>query len=76
MPLEIELLIAAWDNVKKNVFAVEDDMEIDAETGEIIDTNDMSDERADLVADLDDLMADLIAYYREHADTEASVMEF
>lgn len=76
MPLEIELLIAAWDNAKKNVFAVEDDMEIDAETGEIIDTNDMSDERADLVADLDDLMADLVAHYREYADKEESVMEF
>lgn len=72
MPLEIELLIAAWDNAKKNLF-VEEDMEIDAETGEIIDASEMSDERADLVADMDDMMADLAAHYREHAAEEAAV---
>ena len=72
MPLEIELLIAAWDNAKKNLF-VEEDMEIDAETGEIIDASEMSDERADLVADMDDMMADLAAHYREYAAEEAAV---
>ena len=72
MPLEIELLIAAWDNAKKNLFVAED-MEIDAETGEIIDASEMSDERADLVADMDDMMADLAAHYREYASEEAAV---
>lgn len=72
MPLEIELLIAAWDNAKKNLFVTED-MQIDAETGEIIDASEMSDERADLVADMDDLMADLAAHYREHAAEETAV---
>jgi hypothetical protein len=65
MPLEIELLIAAWDNVKKNVFDAEG-MNIDPETGEILG-GDMSPDLGDLVADLDDKMCDLISYYREDA---------
>jgi hypothetical protein len=64
MPIEIELLVAAWDNAKKNVFCVEDDMDIDAESGEIVDIGEMDDERADLVAALDDKISDLISYYR------------
>lgn len=63
MPLEIELLIAAWDNVKKNVFDAEG-WNIDPETGEVL-AGDMSDDLGDLVADLDDKMCDLISYYRE-----------
>lgn len=77
MPLEIELLIAAWDNAKKNCFSVEDDMEIDAISGEV-DYIEEDDARAAIVADMDDLMAELVAHYREYsdADTEESVMEF
>jgi hypothetical protein len=63
MPLEIELLIAAWDNVKKNVFDAEG-WNIDPETGEVL-AGDMSDDLGDLVADLDDKMCDLLSYYRE-----------
>jgi hypothetical protein len=65
MPLEIELLIAAWDNVKKNVFDAEG-MNIDPETGEILG-GDMSPDLGDLVADLDDKICDLLSYYREDA---------
>ena len=75
MPLEIELLIAAWDNAKKNFFSVEDDMEIDAISGEV-DYIEEDDARAAIVADMDDLMAELVAHYREYADTEESVIEF
>lgn len=71
MPLEIELLIAAWDNAKKNLFVAED-MEIDAETGEITDVSEVSDERADLVVEIDDLMTDLVAHYREYAVEETA----
>ena len=63
MPLEIELLIAAWDNVKKNVFDAEG-WNIDPETGEVL-SGEMSEELGDLVADLDDKMCDLISHYRE-----------
>ena len=63
MPLEIELLIAAWDNVKKNVFDAEG-MNIDPETGEILG-DEMPADLGDLVADLDNKMFDLISYYRE-----------
>lgn len=61
MPLEIELLIAAWDNAKKNAFGG-DGWNIDPETGEVI-TGEMPDELADLVAELDDKMMDLVGYY-------------
>ena len=74
MPLEIELLIAAWDNAKKNFFSVEDDMEIDAISGAVDCADD--DVRNAIVADMDDLMAELVAHYREYADTEESVIEF
>ncbi len=63
MPLEIELLIAAWDNAKKNVFDG-DGMNIDPETGEIIDGAEMPDELADLVVDINDKMMDLVSHYR------------
>lgn len=64
MPLEIELLIAAWDNAKKNCFGG-DGWNLDPETGEIIDVDDeMSPDLADLVADIDDKMMDLISSYR------------
>lgn len=63
MPLEVELLVSAWDNVKKNVFNAEG-YNIDPETGEIV-TGDMPDDLGDLVADLDDKICDLISYYRE-----------
>ena len=63
LPLEIELLVTAWDNVKKNVFDAEG-MNIDPETGEILG-GDMSADLGDLVADLDDKVCDLISYYRE-----------
>lgn len=63
MPLEIELLVTAWDNVKKNVFDAEG-LNIDPETGEVLG-GDMPDDLGDLVADLDDKVCDLISYYRE-----------
>jgi len=63
MPLEIELLVTAWDNVKKNVFDAEG-MNIDPETGEVI-SGEMSEKLGDIVADLDDKVCDLISYYRE-----------
>jgi hypothetical protein len=62
LPLEIELLIAAWDNVKKNVFDAEG-MNIDPETGEILG-GDIPPDLGDIVADLDDKMCDLISHYR------------
>lgn len=68
MPVEIELLIAAWDNAKKNTFGG-DGLNIDPETGEVI-TGLMADDLADLVADIDDKMMDLVSYYRETDDTE------
>jgi hypothetical protein len=80
MPLEIELLIAAWDNAKKNLF-VEEDMEIDPETGAIgpVDgwfrTKVAIDTRADIVGELDDMMSELVAHYRETADDDESLAE-
>ena len=65
MPLEIELLIAAWDNVKKNVFDAAG-LSIDPETGEVL-SGEMSEELGDIVADLDDRLCDLISHYREDA---------
>jgi hypothetical protein len=74
MPLEIELLLAAWDNVKKNLL-VDEDMEIDPETGEIIEGTMAASEpdKADLFADLDELMYDIAEHYREAAETDALV---
>lgn len=66
LPLEVELLIAAWDNAKKNAFGGEG-LNIDPESGEIIDGLDLPPDLGDLVADLDDKMCDLISYYREDA---------
>lgn len=67
MPLEIELLINAWDNAKKNVFGG-DGWNIDPETGEIIDVDaEMSPDLADLVTDIDDKMMDIISHYRAEA---------
>lgn len=64
LPLEVDLLIAAWDNAKKNCFGG-NGWNIDPETGEIIDMDDaMSPDLADLVADIDDKMMDLISAYR------------
>lgn len=63
MPLEIELLIAAWDNAKKNTFGG-DGWNIDPETGEVL-TGEMPDDLADLVADIDEKMMDLIGHYNE-----------
>ena len=68
MPIEIELLIAAWDNAKKNLFGG-DGWNIDPESGEVI-TGMMADDLADLVADLDDKMSDLSNYYLEDAVTQ------
>ena len=62
MPLEIELLIAAWDNAKKNVFDA-DGWAIDPETGEVL-SGEMPDDLGDLVADIDDKMYDLVSHYQ------------
>lgn len=64
MPLEVELLVTAWDNAKKNAFGGEG-LNIDPETGEIIDGTGMPDDLADLVADIEDKMMDLVSHYRD-----------
>lgn len=64
MPLEVELLVTAWDNAKKNWFGG-DGLNIDPETGEITDGTEMPPDLADLVTDIDYLMMDLIGYYRD-----------
>lgn len=72
MPLEVELLITAWDNAKKNAFGGEG-LNIDPETGEIIDGTGMPDDLADLVADIDDKMMDLVGLYRDDYEDETFV---
>lgn len=72
MPLEVELLITAWDNAKKNAFGGEG-LNIDPETGEIIDGTAMPDDLADLVTDIDDKMMDLVSYYRNDYEDESFV---
>ena len=74
MPLEVELLVAAWDNVKKNLL-VGDDYTLDPDTGDMLVGHDLPDHLGDLVADLEDKMCDLISYYREHADADESFAE-
>ena len=64
MPLEVELLITAWDNAKKNTFGG-DGWNIDPETGEVLAGAELPDDLMDLVADIDDKMMDLISYYRD-----------
>lgn len=64
MPLEVELLITAWDNAKKNAFGGEG-LNIDPESGEIIDGTELPPDLADLVADMEDRMMDLVSYYRD-----------
>lgn len=63
MPLEIELLIAAWDNAKKNAFNGEG-MNIDPETGEIIDGTEIPGPLADIIYSVEQYMMDLVSYYR------------
>lgn len=70
MPIEIELLISAWDNAKKHAFDG-DGWNIDPETGEVL-ADEMPDDLADLVADIDDKMMDLISYYRAEEEVEVS----
>ena len=72
MPLEVELLITAWDNAKKNAFGGEG-LNIDPETGEIIDGTAMPDDLADLVTDIDDKMMDIVSYYRDDYEDETFV---
>jgi hypothetical protein len=67
MPLEIELLLAAWDNAKKNVFGG-DGMNLDPETGEVIDGDEMPDDLVDLLVDINDKMMDLVSHYRDAGD--------
>lgn len=69
MPLEVELLITAWDNAKKNCFGG-DGLNIDPETGEIVDGTEMPPDLADLVADIDDKMIDLVSAYSVMARPE------
>lgn len=72
MPLEVELLITAWDNAKKNAFGG-DGLNIDPETGEVIDGTEMPDDLADLVTDIDDKMMDLVGFYRDDYEDESFV---
>jgi hypothetical protein len=73
LPLEIELLVAAWDNVKKNLLD-DEGMSIDPETGEILD-GDIPPDLGDIVADLDDKMCDLISHYRDGEEPAAFYAE-
>jgi hypothetical protein len=70
MPLEVELLVAAWDNVKKNVLDAEG-LGIDPETGEIMGGED--ERLGDITAQLDDAVCELIRYYVRGRD-EVGVM--
>lgn len=72
MPVEVELLITAWDNAKKNVWGGEG-LNIDPETGEIIDGTGLPDDLADLVADIEDKMMDIVSYYRDDHEDETLV---
>jgi hypothetical protein len=51
------------------VFASAEGMNIDPETGEILD-GDIPPDLGDIIADLDDKMCDLISHYREEAADE------
>ena len=75
MSLEIELLAAAWDNAKKNVFGG-DGWNIDPITGEVL-SGEMPDDLADLVADIDDKMMDLVGYYNtdDEADDDSQFVD-
>jgi len=64
MPLEVELVMTAWDNAKKNLFGG-DGWNIDPVTGEVIAGAEISDYLADLVVEIDDKMMDLVSHYRE-----------
>jgi gas vesicle protein len=73
MPLEVELLVTAWDNAKKNCFGG-DGLNLDPETGEVLDmAADMSPDLADLVTDIDDRMMDLVGHYRDDYEDETFV---
>lgn len=72
MPLEVELLITAWDNAKKNAFGG-DGLNIDPETGEVIDGTEMPDDLADLVTDINDKMMDLVGFYRDDYEDDSFV---
>lgn len=70
MPLEVELLVTAWDNAKKNCFGG-DGLNLDPETGEVLDADaDMPPDLADLVTDIDGRMMDLVSHYRDDYDYE------
>lgn len=63
MPLELELLIAAWDNAKKNAFGGSG-LNIDPVTGEVIDaTDDVTPDLEDIIVAIDERMGDLVSYY-------------
>jgi hypothetical protein len=62
MPLEIELLLAAWDNVKKNMHQP-DPYEPDVPV--------MTDREAELLDKVEDVMRQLALEYDNYADTYA-----
>lgn len=62
MPLEIELLLAAWDNVKKNMHQP-DPHDLDAPL--------MSDREAELFDRVEDVMRQLALEYDNYGDTYA-----
>lgn len=66
MPIEIELLIAAWDNAKKNAGFDGEGLEIDPETGEVIAGAELPDAFGELIAEIDDRMSDLVSHYRDN----------
>lgn len=74
MPLEVELLVTAWDNAKKNAFGGEG-LNIDPESGEIIDGTEMPPDLADLVSEIEDRMMDLVSYYRDDSENSVAGLE-
>jgi hypothetical protein len=60
MPLEVELVITAWDNAKKNCFD-EDGFRVDPETGELLTGGDSA--LDELLARIDEDMMDLVSHY-------------
>lgn len=60
MPLEVELLITAWDNAKKNCFD-EDGFRVDPETGELLAGEDSA--LDELLARIEEDMVDLVSHY-------------
>lgn len=73
LPVEVELLVAAWDNFKKNQL-VGDDYTIDPETGDIVVGHAMPAELSDIVVAIDEKMVNLQRFYLENAEGVAQIL--